>query len=59
MRDVVVPLLDVKVCSVLLAHNVDLLEVEQVLVLDHVYCIDFLLECLLLVVLNQFSSLVL
>jgi hypothetical protein len=52
---VVVSLLYVELRAVLLPLKVDLLQIEQVLVVLHIYLLDFLLQQLLLVVLQHLA----
>ena len=55
MEYVVVSLLNVELRSVLLPLEVDLLQIQQVLVVLHVYLLDLLLQQLLLVVLQHLA----
>ena len=57
MINVVVPLLDVKLSSILFSPEVSLLQIEEMLMVLHVDLFNLLLEHLLLIVLNHFVSL--
>ena len=59
MINIVVPLFDVKLGSILFPLEINLLQVEEVLIVLHIYLFNFLLKHLLLVVLYHFVPLLL